>query len=241
MMSSIKKQLFVLVTIFSFYPLLAQNTHILGVFPTIDHSGSLTEKWEYSLYYFGAFNLLDLNSSKKSNDPHLGAFYAENALSYHLNKNFSVTGSYVYERQNVFQTSFRNENRFYVQATHKLPLKNSVLKNRIRYDGRFIENRNDQTWPYTSRLRYLIGIKTPLKKEAGKTYFAAYNELFFNTIKKTPFIYAENWAFAGFGYKLDRTNTIEAGPLYIFWVNNAKYQLTNFYYLQISWISHINY
>jgi len=217
----------------------AQHINIGGFFPTIDHSGSLNDKWEYSLYYFAAFNTIN-PSNYFIREPHTGILYSENAITYKLNKPFSITASYVYERQNAFRNSYRNENRFYLQATYKHFLNKLTIKQRLRYDGRFIENRRDNAWPYTSRLRYLIGFGKDIGT-AAKYYIAAYSEFFFNTFKASPFVYAENWAFAGVGYRFQKNNSLEVGPLYIFWVNNARYDLTNFYYLQLTWVSNISF
>ena len=46
----------------------AQNINVGGVFPTIDHSGTLTSKLNYSLYYFGAFPLINFDKSDISKD-----------------------------------------------------------------------------------------------------------------------------------------------------------------------------
>lgn len=215
----------------------AQNYHIGGAFPTIDHSGRINNRFEYSIYYFAAINILNPNAYKLS-DSYTGALYAENALTYQIIKPLSLTASYVYERQNAFKSYYTNENRFYVQATYKHLLNNILIKQRLRYDGRFIENRLNNKWPYTSRIRYLIGFG---KDISNSLYFSTYNEFFFNTYKESPIVYAENWAYAGVGFKFRKNNAIELGPLYIFWVNNVKYQLTNFYYLQFTWVNHLNF
>lgn len=217
-----------------------QSFHIGGLFPTLDHSGMLGKKWNYGLYYFGAFNVLNPELSGKRDVPHLGAFYAENALSYNADDHWSFTGAYVYERQNVFRDTYRNENRFYVQSTYKWNSGKTGLKLRLRYDGRFIENRTTQEWPYTSRLRLLMGASRDLT-DKPKWYAAAYQEFFFNTYSASPVIYAENWAFAGLGYRFRPGNAFEFGPLYIFWVNNPRYDLTNFYYLQFTWVNLIRF
>jgi hypothetical protein len=214
----------------------AQSYHIGGAIPTIDHSGILSDRWSYSLYYFGAFNMLNPEFAGKRELPYFGAFYAENAVNYAVSDNLSLSGSYVYERQNVFKKTYRNEHRFYTQATYKWKSGSMGYKLRLRYDGRFIENRVTQQWPYTSRVRFLAGLGKDLGS-SGKWYAAAYQEFFFDTYAKAPVVYAENWAFAGLGYRFHKSQSLEFGPLYIFWVNNARYNLTNFYYLQLTWVS----
>ena len=41
----------------------AQSTYVGGLFPTIDHSGTITKYLDYSFYYFGAFPLVNFNNS----------------------------------------------------------------------------------------------------------------------------------------------------------------------------------
>lgn len=211
-----------------------QNINHSGLFPTIDHSGDLTNRLSYGLYYFGAFNLNNPTTGEK---PNFFAFYSEQSLSYKLTSSLSATGSYVYERQHPIASNYRNENRYYLQLTHNAHLGKVDIKNRLRFDGRYIQDRVTEARPFTNRLRYLIGAKLPL---SGNYYLIGYNEVFFNTFKKPTAVYGENWAYAGVGRKFNGLGTFELGPLYIFWVNNSKRDLTNFYYLQLTWITHLD-
>lgn len=219
----------------------SQSSQHFGVFPTIDHSGTISNKLDYSLYYFGAVNLLNSEINGYKEPSNLFAFYSEQALTFNATPHLSFTGSYVYERQHPLENNYRNENRFYLQTAYKYDLGRTSLKHRLRFDGRFIQNRITGESPFTSRLRYQFGIKTPLKKESDKIYFSAYNEFFFNLNKSATAIYGENWAYAGLGFKLNKSNAIETGPLYIFWVNNKQNDLTNFGYLQVTWVSHLDF
>jgi len=219
----------------------SQTTNHFGIFPTIGHSGTLSDKWDYSLYYFGAFNLFNPANSGKQQAANFFIFYSEQALSYKANKNLSFTGSYVYQRVAPFEDSYVNENRFYLQATYKTNLNRISFKNRLRYDGRFIQDRFTNTYPFTSRVRYLFGVQVPLQKEKNNLYFAGYNEFFFNTFKNSTVVYAENWASAAVGYKTARAGNWELGPLYIFWVMNKQYDLTNLFYLQLTWVTHLDF
>ncbi len=218
----------------------AQSSNDFGVFPTIDHTGSISRKIDYSFYYFAAINLID---NKTNNVVQKGffAFYAEQALTYKINPKLSFTASYVYERQNPTKDVYRNENRFYLQSTYKYKVNQTVLKHRLRFDGRFIQNRLTYNAPFTSRIRYLFGLQKNLNTAKRSLYFTAYNEFFFNTQNNDAPTYAENWAYVALGYKINKSNTIEAGPLYIAWANNKKGDYTNLYYFQLSWITNINY
>lgn len=219
----------------------AQSTYNTGLFPTIDHSGTLSKKFDYSLYYFAAINMINSKVNNKEQNPGFFAFYAEQAITFKANPELSFTASYVFEKQNPAKSNYRNENRFYLQSTFKHNVSRVSIKHRLRFDGRFIQNRVSGKTPFTSRIRYLAGLQVPLRKTSDKFYLTGYNEFFFNTENISTPTYAENWAYAAVGVKLNKSNSIEAGPLFIRWANNREKDYSNFYYLQLSWISHVDF
>lgn len=215
----------------------SQSINVGGVFPTIDHSGTLSNKLDYSLYYFAAFPLINFDKPDVSKNPYFHLFYSEQALSYNVNSKFSLTGSYVYQRANVVYDNYVNENRFYLQAKYKHSIKKVNLTHRLRFDGRFIHNRITNETPFTHRLRYLIGMDTPINE---KLYFSAYEEAFFNTFNGASAFYGENWAYAGIGKKINSKNKLELGILYVTW-NIGSNNWFNQYYLQLTWNTHIDF
>ena len=215
----------------------SQSTYVGGVFPTIDHSGDISNKVGYGLYYFAAFPLVNFNKPNMSKDANFLLFYAEQSLSYKLTNKLSLTGSYVYQRSNVTAQNYTNENRFYVQATYKHSVKKVNLKYRLRFDGRFIQDRVTNETPFTNRVRTLVGFDVPINE---KLYFTAYEEAFFNTFKNASVVYGENWAYAAIGRKINSRNKIEVGLLYITW-NTGVSSWFNQYYAQVTWISHLDF
>ncbi len=218
----------------------AQSVNVAGVFPTIDHSGALSKKIDYSLYYFAALPLVNFRQPRFSRDAHWLLFYAEQALTYKLNKHLSFTVAYVYQRERPFSKFYTNEQRLHVQATYKHVFNAVNIKHRLRFDNRFIHNRTAGEMPYTHRLRYLIGVEIPIKNKKNNLYFTAYEEAFFNTYKNAGPVYAENWAYAALGLKLNEVHKIEAGPLFITWNTGARSWL-NQYYLQLTWLSRLDF
>lgn len=215
----------------------SQSLHYGGIFPTIDHSADISDKIEYDFYYFAAFPLINFKKPQLNKDASFLLFYSEQSLSYKLNNKLSLTASYVYQRANVVYNDYINENRFYIQAKYKHAFKKINLTHRLRFDGRFIKNQITQNTPFTHRLRYLIGVEIPMKT---KTYFTAYEELFFNTVKNATTLYEENWAYAALGLILNKKNKVEAGLLHLTW-NIGKTNWFNQYYLQLTWINHLDF
>jgi hypothetical protein len=218
----------------------AQSTLVGGVFPTIDFSGSITKKLDYSFYYFGAFPLLTLKHSEFYDTPVMLLFYSEQALTFNPNKQLSFTGSYVYQREKGADHNYINENRLFLQAAFKHSLQAVNFKHRLRFDNRFIHDRVRNETPNTHRLRYLIGLDFPIKSKGGDLYFAAYEEVFLNTFKNATAVYAENWSYMALGIRLNGGNKMEAGPLYITW-KTAGGNWFHQVYLQMTWISQLGF
>lgn len=218
-------------------PFSAQNNDVIGVFPTLDHSGRLSSKLDYSLYYFGSFPLMNFKTSTTSKDAYFHQFYAEQAITYKQSENLSFTGSYVYQRTNVLSSDYINENRFYMQAKLKNSFAKLNLSHRLRFDGRFIQDRVMNTYPFSHRIRYQIGLE---KRINDKLYLTAYEEVFFNTFKGTSPVYVENWFYVALGRKINELNKIEAGLLYVTW-NIGNNNWFNQFYLQFTWINHIDF
>ena len=218
----------------------SQSLYYTGVFPTIDHSGNLNKKLGYGLYYFAAFPTRNVINPDMKKDFNFLLFYSEQSLTFNASKKLSFTGSYVYQRANAVYDNYINENRFYVQAKYKHTLKNWNVAHRVRFDGRFIQNRVTDQTPFTHRARYLIGLDVPLETKNRNAYFTMYQEFFFNTVTGAMSAYEENWAYAGIGVKINEIHKIEAGILYIAW-RNGNNSWFNQYYLQLTWITHLNF
>jgi len=217
--------------------LTAQNLNYFGLFPVYNQNGNISGKFDYSIFLFGAVNTFNQTIEGTNYPPKVFILYGEGAVSYNFNKNFSASFAYVYERQNPFGSDFRNENRLYQQLTYKHFVGNSTIKQRLRFDERFVQNRATGEAPLSHRLRYLLGFETPISE---KWYFSTYNEFFFSTSLPQDAFYSENWGYAGVGFKTKKWGNIEAGPIFITWVRNPAQERMNLWYLQIAWMTEIN-
>lgn len=228
---------FVIISLLTTSKIVGQSISVGGIFPTIDHSGSLNKKFDYGLYYFAALPLINFKQPNISKDEYFHLLYLEQALTFKKSDRLSFTASYLYQRANVTSNNYVNENRLYLQTKYKHSLKSFTISHRFRFDGRFIKNRITNTIPFTHRFRYLIGFEKQLNE---KTYFTGYEELFFNTTKASNPTFNENWGYVGCGRKINDQNKIELGILYVTW-NLAKSAWFNQYYVQFTWINHLNF
>jgi hypothetical protein len=224
-----------IVGILGIWDLYSQSTSAVGIFPTIDHTGKLTDKLEYGIYYFGALPLAEISEKRISTNAYTLLIYSEQGLTYRLGSNLTINGSYVYQKERASNHHYLTENRIHLQATYQRANSKLGLRHRIRFDNRFVKNPMTDKTPYTHRLRYLIGFQTPINAAKNNLYITGYQEMFLNTFKNTASIYAENWAYAGIGKNLNPNHKLEAGLLYITW-RNASSGWFNQYYGQLSWI-----
>lgn len=224
--------------LFSFFAFnsFSQSQYVLGVFPTLDHSGVLNKKLNYNFYYFGAFPLIDINSPDIKTQAQFLMLYLEQSITYQIRSGWSVTGSYVYQQSNVNSPAPTNENRFYIQSAYSHKAFGWHLKHRLRWDARWIKNPYTGEVPFTQRLRYFIGMEKNLSQKNPSIYFTLYEELFFNTSKGANPLFEENWAYMAIGKKLNEHHKLEAGVLYITWLNGVN-SWYNQFYLQLTWSS----
>lgn len=216
------------------YTSVSQDIHYSGVFPTIDHSGILSEKWSYNSYNFAAIKPYG-STSDKARTLYV---YFENGVSYHLTPYLSITNAYVYERQETFEKNARNEHRIFQQITYQSPLTNKWgIKLRARFDERFIQDVVSKEYDFYHRLRALVGLEYILSK---KIYVFGYSEYFFDTTKNSRFKFNENWSALQFGYRFNEKNSIEFGYLYVGWIRNALNNWLHQHYLQLTWVNRLN-
>lgn len=233
-----KKSAFILLGIMYSFSILCQDHHIGGVFPTYNQNGKISSKFDYSIYTFLAIYPLEQRSEGFIYPAKTNAFYIELDAIYKLTEQWTFAGSYTYERANTFRTDYRNENRIWVQAQHQKKFEKVNLKNRLRYDLRFIQNRATKNTDFNPRLRYLLGFDFPLKN--GATYLSFYNEFFFDTFENRISTYTENWAYAGVGFELNPSTKLEAGALTISWIRNAQKNWLHQYFLQLTLVKTID-
>lgn len=218
----------------------AQNHHILGLFPTYNQNGHLSEKLDYSIYSFLAIHPFEQSVTDDTfqdfiYEPKINAAYIELDLIYNINPRWSTAASYTYEGVNLFNEPYRNEHRVWLQVQHYNKLPKWRFKNRVRYDFRFVEDVLTGDFGFKPRVRYLIGVDKALNVKS--LYFAAYNEFFFDTFDSNVQLYSENWAFAGIGFNLTKRSKIETGPLIISWIRNGSNDWLNQYFLQMTLIA----
>lgn len=209
----------------------AQDTHVIGVFPTIDHGGRFGKASEYGLYYFLAAPLSELTTYSAVKTPNALLFYLEHSYTYAFSDHISGTGSYVYQEENAFRANSIRENRIHLQLAYFYSQNNNNFKHRLRHDSRFF---SDQ---FKHRLRYQFSYKH--EWETGN-YFTFGQEFFFELTKNASKTYNENWANAAYAIQLNERNFLELGVLYVTW-NTGGSNWFNQWYFQPTWVSKLNF
>lgn len=143
-----KNSLLILVWSIGTINLDAQNVTVGGFFPTLDLSQEWSSRFSYNVYLFGA-----IKPFTTTEGPRRALYlYAENGISFKITDKLTFTNSYVYERQRPFETNARNEHRLFQQLTLKLAFHKFALKQRLRFDERFIQNHLTNSFDFSHRL-----------------------------------------------------------------------------------------
>ncbi len=208
----------------------AQLNTVYGIFPTINPVYKLNDHFLIEGYYFGARPII--SSSKFSNvpDPSWLMWYAEQNVSRSFKKGISITGSYVFQREQISPRQFISEHRLYAQISKTHAWKNKMIKHRLRHDYRFFKD------SFKHRLRYQFVLKHDFN---DYFYSIVGQEFFFNLSKGSDRVFNENWFNASVGLKLSKHHSLEVGALNVTWHVSGS-QWFNQWYLQPTWIIAMN-
>ena len=185
---------------------------------------TLSEKWSL-------FNELQLRSQSFYSNH----FYHEvkGGASYSINKNFSFLlgiGKYMtYTDGGSFKKPVTsNEFRFWQQITMNHYLERIKFEHRYRIEQRWFKT------GYRNRFRYRLNTAVPIsnKKMGPKTfYIAAFNEIF---LTNTAPYFERNRFFAGPGYQLSKSFTIQPGYVYQYDYRNDQGSGKHFFQLTLT-------
>jgi len=150
----------------------AQSTFVGGLFPTIDHSGTITKHLDYSFYYFGAIPLVNFNNPDISKDANFLLLYSEQALTFNVNKHLSFTGSYVVHNRTTDETPYTHRLRYLIGLDFPIKSKKNNLYFTAYEEAFFNTFKNagavyGENWAYAA-----IGVKLNDKNkiETGPLY-----------------------------------------------------------------------
>lgn len=217
-----------------------QTHHIIGTFPTLDLKYTFSPKFEVESYHFLSYFPQSKTIDDITYPAHSSALYTELDFTYNLNPNLGITASYTYERVSPFESNYRNENRLWLQASLKSKTDQLEIKNRLRYDFRFIQNRSTGEVDYLPRVRYFLGLAHPIQKKENPLVLSVYNEAFFNTFSGASPFYAENWASLGIKQGITDKMALEYAYLNISWLRDNANNWLSQHYAQITLYLELN-
>lgn len=199
------------------YSLVAFSLSSLGLFASNPPSGSWT-------MYFGTYQLKDskfrasydiqYRTHELFND--LNQLLIRGAIQYKINPNITTGIGYAFVQTEAFgepDLPFKENRIFQEVLTQQQIFENVPLKQRFRWEQRFIENADFRT-----RLRHQMTIDVPFyqfEKDKQFLYATAYNELFINTDKsRKTNVFERNRLYTGLGYKHNSNLSFQLG-----WMN----------------------
>lgn len=213
--------------------LVGQSLDFYGLFPIASYTQIITSKVEINFLAASKISSFDRIIEGIKYPAHNLEFYVQGQVAYKLTEKLSCGGTYGFQRNNPFENNYTNEHRFAQQLMLGLTAKRGSIYQRIRFEERFIESAQHDSYRPGTRLRYLIGYMLPLKNSSY--YFNASNEVFMITGGASFHFFAEDMAYLGLGRKSELGSRIEIGLVYNPSVRNQALDLRNLFLLQVLW------
>ncbi len=210
----------------------AQNTSFYGLLPTISLTGKINNKLSYNFFSSTTINAFNRNINGEFYPASILKLYLQPSIIYIHSPNLNLAASYTFERSNPFKYIRISEHRLWQQIIFSNTLFDGTLINRFRLEERFIQNRINGNFPLSTRLRYQLGFKKPLKGKKinkGEFYFNSFNEIYLSfTGNKNAFL-SNNYTYMGIGYKTHHSQKLEVGYQLQLSVRNKQgdFQLLN--------------
>ena len=233
------KKILLISIILNFNISFSQNLKFYGFLPILNQTGKINKKTNYNLFISTTLDSFNQNINGIEYPATDLQFYLQPSIIYIFSPKINYSLSYTYQRNNPFNENYLNEHRICAQIAFLYNIANSRLSNRLRLEERFIENKINNSYPFSTRLRYQIGFNTPFKNK--DFYLNTYNEFYFSLTGAKNATYSENWAYIGCGYKIGKTSQLEVGYLNQIAVRNKQKDLRFLNLLQIMWITNFNF
>jgi len=222
----------------------AQNLSFYGVLPVWNQTGRISKKINYNLFISSTFDAFERKIDNVNYPANDMQFYFQPSIIYAFSQKFNVAGSYVYQRSNPINNNYVNENRLWQQMIYSHALNKGRMTHRLRFEERFIENRETNKAPLSTRLRYQIGFNMPLQGrtlDVKEFYLNTYNECYFSLTGTKNATYSENWSYAGIGYNLGNAGKLELGYLLQISARNTQQDLRFLDLAQVMWSTNFNF
>ena len=222
----------------------AQDLNFKGVLPMWNQTGNISPKFNYNFTIYPTFDVLDESVQGMSYPKTTLQLYVQPSLIYLLNAQWQMAVSYTYQRNNPINERYSNEHRLWQQSSFMHNIEKGQISHRVRMEERFIQNRADDSYPLSTRLRYQMACMVPLEGpslEAKEYYFNSYNEFFFSLSGQRNALYSDNWTYLGIGYHLGDLGRIELGYLLQNAIRNPAGDHRYLHLLQMAWFSNFRF
>lgn len=159
-------------------------------------------------------------------------YYTRIGAAYHINKNLNVSlaGGHMWLANKTATTElFVNENRLVQQVQLNQPVGKIQLLQRLRIEERWIQNvingELTDTYRYSTRFRYLLGLSIPLSKNKYVPSLAFADELMMQTGKDIIYNnFDQNRFFAGIKQQIIPSLAADFGYMHVWQQRLSGYQ-----------------
>lgn len=230
---------YIFVMLLSSWSLSAQNLSFFGALPAVSCSARMSNKINLNVFISSTIDGVDRTISGVRYPASDLQFYLQPSVVYIHSPQVNFGASYTYQRNNPFNSNYVNEHRLWEQIIFSFPVSAALQTNRIRFEERFIQNRDKRKYPFSTRIRYQAGLNLPLRGrslDVHEFYFNVYNEFYFSLTGLKNATWSENWSYSGVGYAISKKSRFETGYLLQILVRNKQRNLRLLSLIQLMWI-----
>lgn len=216
-----------------------ENLFSTGSMTYLSVTKRLTPRFEATFYHYDITSFQDEESAGRRYYSGVNQLYQQTTLTYIFLPNVNFAIGHIYSRNEPFSSErFQNENRVFQQVTVSHHTDEIRFSHRLRFEERFIDERDEASLDFRSRLRYQFGAKatiSPPTEKLGEFYSNSYTEFYFPTSGAQNAFLNDNWTYTGVGYQTEKYGSFEIGPLLQTSVVNKDHDTRTFLVVQAGW------
>lgn len=230
---------FLLILLFIINSTWAKNVDSQGAVTFFSLSKKFATYSSLNFYHYDIYSFERKEVGKRKFPAGLIQTYFQTSYTYQYLPHLGLTVGHIYQRSNPFMDEYQNEHRIFQQVTFAVNHRHFTSSHRLRFEERFIDDREEDKIDFRTRLRYQIGAKVPLRGliiDPGEYYINAYNEFYFSTTGERNAFFSDDWAYLGLGKKTKNWGSFEIGPL-VQWSEVDREKDTRTHYtIQVGWL-----
>lgn len=162
----------------------AENLSGQGIRPFISIGKRLNQRWSINNFISDKIKLSRDGYEGRNHSARDIQFYDQLSFVYRSSDSLDLGFGYVFQRTNPWSADYVNENRLFQQLGYTIRPRMGVVTMRLRFEERFIKDRETGVTPLSTRLRYRVQLVRELNgftSSLERYYLRISNEFYIDT------------------------------------------------------------